>query len=344
MSIQTGNVDATSSETQVDQQQPEGKGQRRGFFESARFQTWLDRRMPPSSTITLNQKKIFILPTREGLYFIVVVLFMLLAGINYQNSLIFGIAFLLLSLFMVGMLHTYRNLSGLRIVAGSSRSAFAGEDAEFQVILQRRGERQYEALQLGWNKDLLEEVDLVEKEEVRVKLYVPSTTRGILNPGRLLIQTVFPLGLFRSWTWQDLDVSTIIYPRPIQAGNLPPSETLGEEGELVEREGADDFYGMRDYNPGDPLKHIAWKSFARTETLMVKQFASHVDRRVWIEWDYLSGLDLEARLSRLCYWVIKYARRQEEYGLKLPGIEIAPGRGDRHRDEMLKNLALFKLS
>ncbi len=314
------------------------------LFESARFKAWLDQRMPPAHTITLNQKRIFILPTREGLYFIIVVLFMLLAGINYQNSLIFAIAFLLFSLFMVGMLHTYRNLSGLTLLAGPVRPAFAGEDAEFQVILQRHGARVYEALQLGWNKDLLEEVDLLEKEEVRVKLYVPTSRRGILNPGRLLVQTYYPLGLFRSWTWQDLDVSTVIYPRPIPAGDLPPSETLGEEGELVEREGADDFYGMRAYSPGDPLKHIAWKSFARSDNLLVKQFASHVDRRVWIDWEYLPGMDREARLSRLCYWVIKYARGQDEYGLRLPGVELAPGRGDQHRDEMLKTLALFELS
>lgn len=77
---------------------------------SERFNRWLNRRMPPANSITLNQRKIFILPTRQGLIFALLVCAMVMAGINYQNSLVFALAFLLASLFMVAMLHTYRNL------------------------------------------------------------------------------------------------------------------------------------------------------------------------------------------------------------------------------------------
>ena len=122
--------------------------------------------MPPSSAITLDQKKIFILPTREGIFFSLLIVFMVLAGINYQNSLIFALAFLLASLLMVSILHTYRNLSGLTILAGGTLPAFAGEDAEFTVVLSRFGARTYEALLLGWNRELLQGADLLEDERV----------------------------------------------------------------------------------------------------------------------------------------------------------------------------------
>ncbi|MDA0788876.1 MAG: DUF58 domain-containing protein [Proteobacteria bacterium] len=314
-----------------------------GVWRSEQFRTWLDRRMPPANAITLSQKSIFILPTREGLMFAVLVVFMVLAGINYQNSLVYALAFLLASLFMVSILHTYRNLAGLTLQAGPVKAAFAGEDAEFIVILSRLGERTHEALLLGWDKQMLQGADLLEEEEDRVKLYVPTRQRGVMNPGRLLIQTYYPVGLFRSWSWVDLDMSTLVYPYPVAAGPVPGAPSSAEEGEMLQREGAEDFYGLRQYHSSDPPRHVAWKSYARTEELLTKQYASYADRRVWLDWELLTGMEAEARLSRLCYWVLQLAATTNEYGLRLPGLEIAPGRGEAHRDEVLKALAIFEV-
>lgn len=311
---------------------------------SDRFNRWLDRRMPPANSVTLNQRKIFILPTRQGIYFVLLVCAMVLAGINYQNSLVFALAFLLASLFMVAMLHTYRNLSGLTLVAGNAESAFAGEEAELTVVLKRLGDRTYESLQVGWNPAALSVADLVTDSEVRIKSFVMAKRRGRLNPGRLLIQTFFPLGLFRAWSWVDLDMVALVYPRPIEGGPLPSTSSISqEEGELVLRDGAEDFYGLREYRAGDPIRHIAWRAFARSETLLTKQFAAYADRRVWLEWDHFEGLDREARLSRLCFWVLRLNNANDEYGLRLPGVEITPSRGEAHRTEVLKTLALFEL-
>ncbi len=313
------------------------------MWRSVRFRKWLNERMPPANSLTLNQRNIFILPTREGLVFSVLIFFMVLAGINYQNSLIFALAFLLASLMMVSILHTYRNLSGLTILAGGSLPAFAGEDAEFTVVLKRLGDRTYEALRLGWNPELLQGADLLEEEELRVRLYAETVTRGLLNPGRLLIETAYPVGLFRSWSWVDLDMRSVVYPRPVRAGAIPRAEATSQDGELVRKEGVDDFYGLRPYQQGDPMRHVAWKSYARTDELLTKQFAALADRRVWLDWDYFSGMDREARLGRLCYWVLELDRTQDEYGLRLPGVTVDPGRGQEHRERVLRELALFEL-
>jgi uncharacterized protein (DUF58 family) len=312
------------------------------FFRSQRFQKWLNRRMPPANSIQLNQGNIFILPTREGMYFVCLVILMVMAGINYQNSLIFSLAFLLASLFMVGIIHTFRNLSGLSIQAATTRPAFAGEDAEFSVILSRQGERTYEALMMGWNTEMLQGVDVVDEEEVRVKLYVPTKRRGRFNPGRLLIQTNFPLGLFRSWSWVDLDMETLVYPKPLFAGEIPDAISNTKEGEVIKRDGVDDFHGLRDFRSGDPLRHIHWKSFARTEDLQIKEYAAFVDRRVWLEWEHFTGMDRESRLSRICFWALSVSKTNDEYGLRLPGVEIEPERGPEHLDRVLRELALFE--
>lgn len=313
------------------------------FWRSRRFQKWLNRRMPPANSIELHQGNIFILPTREGMYFILLVLLMALAGINYQNSLIFALAFLLVSLFTVSILHTFRNLSGLVFQAGGTRPAFAGEDAEFTVNVSRGGDRTYEGVLIGWDPDLMQDVDLIEDEELRIRLYVPARNRGRMNPGRMLVQTNYPVGLFRAWSWIDLDVSTIVYPRPVFAGQIPESIANTSEGEVVKRDGVDDFHGLREFRDGDPIRHIAWKSYARTEELQVKEFAAFVDRRVWLDWAHFGGLDRESRLSRLCHWVLQVSAGNDEYGLRLPGIEIEPDRGTMHRERLLRELALFEV-
>ena len=314
------------------------------FWRSARFQNWLDKRVPAANTVLLHQKNIFILPTRQGLYFVIVILFMMLAGINYQNSLIFALAFLLFSVFMVSILHTFRNLSGISLQGGHGTSVFAGEDVEFSITLSRHGKRSYEALLLGWDSELMQGADLLEPTSAKVKVYVPATGRGRFNPGRLLVQTYYPVGLFRAWSWVDLDLETVIYPRPIFAGEIPTATSSSDEGETFQRNGTDDFYGLREYQSGDAIKHIAWKSYARTDQLQIKEFAAHVDRRVWIDWDNLPGLDREARLSRLTWWVLQVSKTSDDYGLRLPSLQITPSRGPEHKERVLRTLALFEES
>ena len=195
---------------------------------------------------------------------------------------------------------------------------------------------------MGWPGSLQCITDLVDTESEIVRLFVKSDRRGILQPGRLQIQTFYPLGLFRAWSWVDLDMSVVIYPKPVYAGPIPVALNSVNEGELLNRDGVEDFYGLKDYQPGDGLRHVAWKSYARTNEMMTKQYAAFVDRRVWFDWDYFAGMDTENRLSRLCYWVVQLSRSTDEYGLRLPGIEIQPGSGEFHRSNVLETLALFE--
>ena len=218
-----------------------------GSWRAELFRAWRDRRVPPDNSIRLSQRNIFILPTREGIYFAGVMMLMVLAGVNYQNSLIFALAFLLASMFMVSILHTFRNLSGLVIRARTSRPAFAGEDAEFEIVVSRHGKRTHEALLMGWDRSMMQDVDLIDETEVNVRLFVPTRRRGRFNPGRMLVETRYPVGLVRAWCWVDLDMSTLVYPRPIPAGEIPEAITTSRDGESVKRDGADDFHGLLNF-------------------------------------------------------------------------------------------------
>ncbi len=310
------------------------------FFQQ-RYKRWLDNRIPTAREVTLNQRRIFIFPSYQGAVFFVVIVGILLAAINYENNMAYSLVFLLLGLYIVAILHTYSNLSGLTIKSGHAKPAFAGEDAEFELILRRRGQRDYHGIQLRWPNSNSVVVDVYGRQEVNVKLFLRTENRGRMRPGRLLVESFYPLGLLRCWSWIDLDMSCLVYPKPLSDRSIPQAAQLNVEGVHQEQFGSEDFYGFRDYAVGDSLKHVAWKTLAKGQALKTKQFAANIDRRQWLDWYSLGGLDKEIRLSKLCYWTLAVSKSEDEYGLRLPGVEITPSRGEVHRQGILRHLALY---
>ena len=307
-----------------------------------RFRAWINSRIPPSRVVTLNQRRIFIFPNRVGLFFAVCLLVMLLAAINFQSNLSYGLTFLLTTLFIVAVLHTYANLSGLTVRAVHAKPAFPGQLTEFELQLERSRQKEHVGLYLKWPDSNAQTVSLVDEDQVRVQLHAPvGRQRGWHNPGRLLLQSSYPLGLLRCWSWIDLDLHALVYPRPLPSAELPGLAAEHPDGAAVPVEGSDDFYGFRDYRHGDSLRQIYWKGLARGQSVQVKQYAAYADRSVWLDWEMFSGLGTEQRLSHLCFWVLEFDKAGDEYGLRLPGTSIAPDCGERHRDQVLRALALY---
>ncbi|MEZ5557438.1 MAG: DUF58 domain-containing protein [Pseudomonadales bacterium] len=309
---------------------------------SERFDRWIDRHIPPSTQITLSQRNIFIFPTRTGFVFALLLALLILGGINYQNSLVYGVAFFLGSLFMVTILYTFRNLSGLRIELAGTRPGFVGEDIEFSLRIVRPQGRGREGIQLGWPQGIMQWADLYEQEADTVRLYVRAARRGYLNPGRLLVETYYPLGLLRAWTWVDLGARALIYPKPLFQ-DLPQGQAgRRDEGELIDPLGSEDFSDIKAYQPGDPVKHIIWRSYARGDELVVKRYASYLEPRLWLDIDQVPG-ELEERLSRLTGLALRAARIEREFGLRLGPLQIPPAMGETHLERVLRELALYGL-
>ena len=113
-----------------------------------RWQRWLQRRIPPANSVLLTQRRIFIIPTRIGAAYGLALFLMLMAGINYQNSPAYGLTFLLAAVFIVAILHTYRNLASLTLHAAGGSPVFVGERAPLRVRLSSNG-RAHQSIALG---------------------------------------------------------------------------------------------------------------------------------------------------------------------------------------------------
>lgn len=301
---------------------------------------WLQRRIPPGPSVQLDQRRIFIMPTLLGLAYVGALLLMLIAAINYQNSLAYALTFLLGSLFVVAILHTWRNLAGVLLRGAGSTPAFAGEPARLRVRLESCG-RAHQALRLGWSANGMQETQVPAGGASEVELSVPSTRRGWLRPGRLRVESRFPLGILVAWSWVDLQLAGLVYPRPL-AGELPHTAGDGDEPHDNSRAliGVDDFQGLKPWQPGDSRRRLDWKAFSRGQGLLVKDFSEPLGDEALLTLDGLSG-DIEARLSLLCHRVMELSVRQQAFTLRLGAQQLGPGTGDAHRDACLRALALF---
>ncbi|MCV4341354.1 DUF58 domain-containing protein [Pseudomonas capsici] len=306
------------------------------------WQRWLGRRIPPAARVKLDHRRIFILPTRTGATFALVVFLMLLVSINYQNSLAYGLTFLLLSVGILAILHTYRNLGGLVISAGLARSVFVGEPVQLRLRLESAGHA-HQALGLGWNAQTLQPGDVSAEGLTEVELTLPAETRGWLRAPRLRVESVFPLGIFRAWSWLDLEQTVLIYPRPIP-GAMPLLQGVQphaqDDGQATQGAGVDDYQGLRSYQPGDNRRRLHWKAYSRGQGLLVKDFTDLSGHELCLDFMALGG-DIEERLSRLCYWVLELSQRQQPFALRLPGFLSAVDSSDAHREACLRELALF---
>lgn len=291
---------------------------------------------------TVTRKSTYILPTRHGLLFILILAAMLAGSINYNNNLGFLLVFLLGAMALVSMFHTHRNLLGIKILSVSAKPVFAGDTAVFKILVSPEG---------LWRKALVWTIekpryiteDIAPGSEAAIAVKATADKRGILRPGPLRISTRFPLGLFYAWTNISLNLSCVVYPKPL-ATPFEIHETVEGKAESETNRtgsGVDDFMGLKIYQTGDPVRNISWKTFSRGQGLFTKDFSGHGISRPVFDYKMIRGQDMETRLSHLCDLILKAAAANMEYGLKLPGAFIAPARDESHRHGCLKALALF---
>jgi uncharacterized protein (DUF58 family) len=176
--------------------------------------------------------------------------------------------------------------------------------------------------------------------DATVEIRVPTRRRGSIQLARVEIATRFPYGLFRAWAVWHPALACVVYPRPAAGAPPPPGAPAGTSGADIRR-GEEDFAGLKDYHPGDPPRHIAWKAFARANELLVKEFSGDAEKIPVFDLDDAPGADLEARLAVLARWIVDASSRGMTYGLKLPGCEIAPEPGMAQRRRCLAALAKF---
>lgn len=293
--------------------------------------------------LVVRPRLIYILPTRYGVVFGLLLLITLIGAVNYSNNPGFLVTFLLAGMAANTIFLTWRNLLGLRLRFEGSDPVFAGERARLRFRLDNERDVDRPAIQLGREEEpgLPAAADLPAQGSITLNLSLTTRQRGRLRPGRLVVSTYYPLGLFYAWCYLDSEAECLVYPRPSGPWTPPPgtSERGQQDGE--HGRGIDDFVGLRNYRSGDSPKHIHWRALARGQGLLTKEFGGEQAQRLWLDWEQTPGANDEERLSRLCRALLDAENGGAHYGLALPQREIAPDCGRRHLEQCLRALALF---
>ncbi len=300
----------------------------------------LAKRGPMTPPFELAYRHIFVLPSKFGLGFGFMLLFMALGALNFNNNMALILVFLLGTIAQMTTLIAYRNLVGLRIDSIHAEPVFCGEPALFRVFVTNGGERQRFAVQAGVNEPQ-DCRDFPLHTSKALQLAQPTNTRGWRELPAFRLETRFPLGLFKAWSWIFPQSRCLVYPRPARKAPPLPRAGGGESGNAHKGEG-DQVHGLRKYQTGDPMQRVAWRASARHDELYSLEMEKPQEEACELDWDSLTGCDVETRLSILAAWVIAADHKQLAYSMNIPGEQVAANSGANHRAQCLEMLALFK--
>ena len=297
--------------------------------------------------VVLRQRRVFILPTRAGLGCTLLLMVLLIGSINYALGLGFGLTFLALSCALVDMVATYRNLAHLALQQGRTNPVFAGQEAQFELLVFNRTRLARYAIRADFAEvaEPRHVADIPPGAHAVLTLSAQTLERGWLAPARIKLSTRFPLGLFNAWSYWRPATRVLVYPRP--EDGAPPLPLGGGSGSSLRAAGRDDFAGVRNYQAGDSPRQLAWRQIARLDpsiggALVSKHFEGGGGDELVLDFDALPAtLDLELRLSRMTRWVLEAEGRALPYAFRLGALRFDAALGAAHQAACLRALALY---
>jgi uncharacterized protein (DUF58 family) len=165
--------------------------------------------------------------------------------------------------------------------------------------------------------------------------------RGLHRIPPLTAETRFPLGTFRVWTVWRPAAQVLVYPAPeAHPPPLPAGEPRAGSGGAAKSQSTGEFEGVRAYRRGDPLKLVVWKKAAKSDELVSRDTMQNQRYELWLDAAVAGLPEREARLSRLAAWVLQADKLGQDYGLRLPGVQVMPATGEVHKRRCLEALAL----
>ncbi len=249
----------------------------------------------------LNRRTYYEL-TSAGFVFAGVVAFVLMAAVNSQTNILFWALGVVTGALLISAVLGSLLLKKLVVTRSVADHAIAGEPVEVQYRVANAKRfmpscaiRVTEARHTGELATLPEGycLHLGPGQTTFVTTYLVPKHRGVVELHEQRVCCSFPFGFINRAVHTVLPQKITVFPRVgmLSRGLLARSRTFSSTGSVSSpnRGGADEFYGLREYVAGDPLRSIHWRRSARTGKLVVRELTSDtpptivvvVDVRVW---------------------------------------------------------------
>ena len=326
----------------------------RHFFQK-HFERWLARRIPNQPEHQLNSRNIMIYPTRFGLAYLGFVVLVFLLGTNYQNNIILLFSYLLASLFISVMLHSFYNFSQLRFYSVAKQQGYAEQPLYF-VIKITTEKTHYDINAHFTDKALnsqVEKIELCQQGSHELRLVYRTLQRGKHWLGRVTVFSEYSLGLFKSKSILDFGHYAIIYPKAksLIADQYQLSAQADEPSidsyQSTNSVGTDDFSELKSFVRGESKARTAWKQLAKGQGHYSKHYQAEQSQLHWLKLSEMPSNDVEIQLAYLSFLIGELTASNQSFGLQLStelscqSMNIAPNSGFHHQQACLTALALY---
>lgn len=297
----------------------------------------------------MRENRIYIMPTANGSLYLAGIVVLILTASTYNNNLIFILAFFLFAVFFVSMLQTHYNLKGVRLQYIGSEEGFQGDRIGLNYYIVQKRPRSKKSLQVRSSSKQFVTLkhareDMRPQETMKaVRVDVRAWRRGIHKTPPVILETQYPLGLFRAWKVYRPEGQVVVYPAPESGPPLQPrGYDQGEQDQGLRNSPDGDFGELKNYFPGESYHQIAWKHYARTHELYSKVHWGAEDRHYVIPWSAHSHnqqKNLETYLAYMSGWVRQAIDENASFEMETPSASIQPGRGADHAKVCWRALA-----
>jgi uncharacterized protein (DUF58 family) len=188
------------------------------------------------------------------------------------------------------------------------------------------------------------------KARTSFKSEVVPSKRGYMDLAQIRVRTRFPFGLFTKSVYFNIPRQVLVYPKqiPIRQQTLDAIVSIDHSSSRsINRRGIGlDYFALRQYQPGDPIKTIAWKRSARSSDILVTEFPDPTAELVQLQ-VATPTKDIDDRLFEvlisLAYSILMESSPNTQIGLSIPGahIDIHPSKGAAHLERCSRALALL---
>ncbi|TMP30194.1 hypothetical protein CWB99_02960 [Pseudoalteromonas rubra] len=311
------------------------------------LQSWLAdmiKRKHSAAQITLSHHNIYIVPSRQGAFFLCMVILNFILGSNYQNNLILGVAYIMLLILVLALIYGYLNLHGLTIQVLDIKNNFASKPVE--VLIKLSAPHDCYSLDIASQEyDFSPSNNNYQQGATVSSLFLHPEQRGRYQLGRIKLSSRYPFGLVRVWTYLNVDRTFCTYPTPLTCQlTFSTQEANESQGQYLHQstQSHENFDGLERFRPGISKSRISWRHFAKNQQLLVKQYSgdSYYSQHTF---DYAAhDGNKEARLSKLCYQILEADKQGDVFALRLSNaVQLGVDRGDKHREMCLEALSDF---
>ena len=287
--------------------------------------------------------------TREGKWYIGILLIIGVAAINTGNNLLYLIVATLLSLIIVSGIMSEAVLRGIRIERHLPEYAFRGSPVTIRLKAINTKKRvpsfSFNAADGGQEKGAyFLKLRAGERATAAVEYAFNKRGRAILD--RVRVSTRFPFGLFLKGKDEVIAGELLVLPaiHPEKAIAAHDSLSAGSARAIGKGHGTG-LYGLRDYTLMDDSRHIHWRSAAKTERLLLKEFEADASKRLVIVFENHKGDDaalFEELVERAAATAAVHIEKGWSVGLKTLKRELPDASGRAQLMRILAELAVME--